>query len=85
MQMFVLRIPVTLSAVEQIKSGLTKSLPEVKSSHRVEALGRSLGREDSNPEMVNSNPSAPVARFNVSLLSKNMIGAGSEDAPNCAK
>jgi hypothetical protein len=29
-----------------------------------------LEREDSNPEMVNSNPSAPAARFHVSLLSK---------------
>jgi hypothetical protein len=41
--MFVLRIPIMLSAIELIKSGLTKSLPEVKSSHRVEALGRGLG------------------------------------------
>jgi hypothetical protein len=41
--MFVLRIPVTLSAVELIKLGLTKSIPKVKSSHRVEALGRGLG------------------------------------------
>lgn len=41
--MFVLRIPVTPSAVEQIKSDLTKALAAVKSSHRVEALGRGLG------------------------------------------
>jgi hypothetical protein len=41
--MFVLRIPVTSSAIEQLKSELIKSLPEVKSSHRVEALGRGLG------------------------------------------
>jgi hypothetical protein len=31
------------STVDQIKSTLTKSIPEVKSSHRVEAIGRGLG------------------------------------------
>ena len=41
--MFVLRIPVTLSAIELIKADLTKHLSEVKSSHRVEAIGRGLG------------------------------------------
>ncbi len=41
--MFVLRIPIVPSAVEQIKSDLTNTLPEVKSSHRVEAFGRGLG------------------------------------------
>jgi hypothetical protein len=41
--MFVLRISVTPLAVEKIKAELTKSLPDVKSSHRVEALGRGLG------------------------------------------
>lgn len=35
--MFVLRISVPLCAIEQIKSELTKSLPEVKSSHRAGA------------------------------------------------
>ncbi len=41
--MFVLRIRVTPSALDQLKLVLTKSLPDVKSSHRVEALGRGLG------------------------------------------
>ena len=41
--MFVLRISVTAPAVDRIKALLTQSLPEVKSSHRVEALGRGLG------------------------------------------
>lgn len=41
--MFVLRISVTSLVVEKIKAELTKSLPDVKSSHRVEALGRGLG------------------------------------------
>jgi len=41
--MFVLRIPVTRSHLDALKGGLTKVLPEVKSSHRVEALGRGLG------------------------------------------
>jgi hypothetical protein len=41
--MFTLHIPVTVAAIEEIKLGLTKSLPEIKSSHRVEALGRGLG------------------------------------------
>jgi len=41
--MFVLRISVAPSAIERIKVQLTQSLPDVKSSHRVEALGRGLG------------------------------------------
>ncbi|MGY3494390.1 hypothetical protein [Bradyrhizobium sp. USDA 4502] len=41
--MFVLRISVTLPVVEKIKATLTTTLPNVKSSHRVEALGRGLG------------------------------------------
>lgn len=41
--MFVLRISVTPPAIDAIKAGLVKSLPDVKSSHRVEALGRGLG------------------------------------------
>jgi hypothetical protein len=41
--MFVLRIPVTPSHVDALKADLIKTLPEVKSSHRVEALGRGLG------------------------------------------
>jgi hypothetical protein len=43
MRMFVLRIFVTPPAIERIKAALTNSLPHVKSSHRVEALGRGLG------------------------------------------
>jgi hypothetical protein len=43
MHMSVLRIAVTASAVEQLKADLFKSLPNVKSSHRAEALGRGLG------------------------------------------
>lgn len=41
--MFVLRISVTALTVDRIKALLTQSLPEVKSSHRVEAIGRGLG------------------------------------------
>jgi hypothetical protein len=41
--MFVLRIRITPLSVKQLKLGLAKSLPDVKSSHRVEALGRGLG------------------------------------------
>jgi hypothetical protein len=41
--MFVLRIGITPLSVKQLKLGLAKSLPDVKSSHRVEALGRGLG------------------------------------------
>lgn len=41
--MFVLRISVTLPVIDRIKVLLTQSLPDVKSSHRVEALGRGLG------------------------------------------
>jgi hypothetical protein len=43
MHMFVLRISVTAPAVDRIKALLTQSLSDVKSSHRVEALGRGLG------------------------------------------
>jgi hypothetical protein len=41
--MFVLRIPITPAHVDALKADLIKTLPEVKSSHRVEALGRGLG------------------------------------------
>jgi hypothetical protein len=41
--MFVLRIRVTRPALDMLKLALIKSLPDVKSSHRVEALGRGLG------------------------------------------
>lgn len=41
--MFVLRIPVTPSSLDALKAHVTKTIPEVKSSHRVEALGRGLG------------------------------------------
>ena len=40
--MFVLQISVTLAHLDVLKGGLAKVLPEVKSSHRVEALGRGL-------------------------------------------
>jgi hypothetical protein len=43
MRMFVLRVSVTPLAIEKIKAELIKSLSDVKSSHRVEALGRGLG------------------------------------------
>ncbi len=41
--MFVLRARITERSVQQLKLELTKSQPNVKSSHRVEALGRGLG------------------------------------------
>ena len=41
--MFVLRIPITPSGLDELKAYLTEALPGVKSSHRVEALGRGLG------------------------------------------
>jgi hypothetical protein len=41
--MFVLRISVSPSAIDRIKALLTQSLPDVKSSHRVEAIGRGFG------------------------------------------
>jgi hypothetical protein len=43
MHMFVLRIPITPSGLDDLKAYFTKVVPEVKSSHRVEALGRGLG------------------------------------------
>jgi hypothetical protein len=43
MHMFVLRIPITPSGLDELKAYLTKALPEIKPSHRVEALGRGLG------------------------------------------
>lgn len=41
--MFALRIPVTLAAIDTIKLGLGKAMPQVKSSHRIEAAARGLG------------------------------------------
>lgn len=41
--MFTLSIPVSASAVDAIKLSLTEALPDVKSSHRCEAMARGLG------------------------------------------
>ncbi|MGH6847419.1 MAG: hypothetical protein ACREC0_08255 [Methylocella sp.] len=41
--MFSLRIQCTSSILDALKNDLTKTLPHVKSSHRVEALARGLG------------------------------------------
>lgn len=41
--MFALSIAITSSAIETMKLALTKSLPDVKSSHRCEALARGFG------------------------------------------
>ena len=41
--MFALKIPVTSSTSEAIKADLTRTLPDVKSSHRCEAFARGLG------------------------------------------
>ena len=41
--MFCLRIPLNLAAIGTIKAELLHSLPEVKSSHRIEAVARGLG------------------------------------------
>lgn len=41
--MFVLQLPISAHVVEQLKLNLARSIPHVKSSHRVEALGRGLG------------------------------------------
>ncbi len=38
-----LRIPITIATVEAIKAYLLRALPNVKSSHRVEAVARGLG------------------------------------------
>jgi hypothetical protein len=40
---FALNIPVTFAGIEAIKADLTRALPEVKSSHRCEAIARGLG------------------------------------------
>jgi hypothetical protein len=41
--MFTLRIPLTLAAVDSIKADLRQACPDVKSSHRAEAVARGLG------------------------------------------
>jgi hypothetical protein len=38
-----MKLPITLSDVEHMKADLRAALPDVKSSHRVEALARGLG------------------------------------------
>lgn len=60
--MFVLRISVTPSAVEHIKAELTRGLAEVKSSHRVEAIGRGLGlRSYAAQRAASQQPAPPTA------------------------
>ena len=41
--MFTLNIPVTSAGLDALKADLTRTLPEVKSSHRCEAIARGLG------------------------------------------
>ena len=41
--MFVLNIPASADALDAIKAELTRKLPDVKSSHRCEAIARGLG------------------------------------------
>jgi len=41
--MFALQVSITPTAVNQLKADLTRALPAVKSSHRVEALARGMG------------------------------------------
>jgi hypothetical protein len=80
--MFVLRIPVTLLAVELIKSGPTKSLPEVKSSHRVEALGRGLGfRTYAALLAASESPVPPIAVVSGAVFLGYLKGHGLEADP----
>lgn len=41
--MFKISLPITISTIELTKRALTKALPEVKSSHRCEAMARGFG------------------------------------------
>jgi hypothetical protein len=80
--MFVLRIPVTLSAIELIKSYLSKSLPEVKSSHRVEAIGRGLGFRTYAALLVAAqSPVPPIALVSGAIFSDYLKRHGFEAAP----
>ncbi len=59
--MFVLRIRITPPSVRQLKLVLAKSLPDVKSSHRVEALGRGLGFRTYASLLAESRSSEPCS------------------------
>lgn len=60
--MFVLRISVTPSAVDHVKADLARSLEEVKSSHRVEAIARGLGfRSYAALRAASQQPAPPTA------------------------
>ena len=56
--MFYFAIPATFGAVEEIKAELTRTLPDVKSSHRCEALARGLGY-NTYASLLSSSKSAP--------------------------
>lgn len=77
--MFVLSISVSPPAIERIKAALTKTIPEVKSSHRVEALGRSLGFYSyASLRAASKSPLPPAALVSGSIFSEYLKGRGFE-------
>lgn len=59
--MFTLSIPVTASAVDAIKLSLTEALPDIKSSHRCEALARGLGYRTYASLLADTKSGGPTA------------------------
>jgi hypothetical protein len=82
--MFVLCIFVSPPAVELMKSALTKSMPQVKSSHRVEALGRALGfRSYAALLAASQSPTPPIVQLSGGIFLDYLKGRGFEvDAAN---
>ena len=80
--MFVLRISISPRAIEQIKMELTKSIPEVKSSHRVEAVGRGLGfRTYAALHAAPESAAPPIALMSGAVFSDYLKGHGFEAGP----
>ncbi len=77
--MFVLSISVSSSAIERIKAALTNTIPDVKSSHRVEALGRSLGfRSYASLRAATKSASPTIAFVSGSAFLEYLKGRGIE-------
>lgn len=60
--MFALEFPVTSANIDAVKASLTQSLPDVKSSHRVEATARGVGFQTYAAMLAASRCTNPVIR-----------------------
>jgi len=79
--MFTLEIPLSSAAVDEIKAELTRTLPDVKSSHRCEAFARGLGFQ-TYASLLAATARGPVsAMINAAHFIGYLVGHGFEASP----